>query len=70
MICSKLLRRTPSHNRLYRLSERGLNVITEGYRRSLSAILQVRWLVILLAVITAGTSYFLFTGLKAELARS
>jgi multidrug efflux pump len=68
MMCSKLLRRTPSHNRLYRLSERALNAIMEGYRRLLLATLQVRWLVILLAAIAAGASYFLFTGLKAELA--
>ncbi|HET6522135.1 MAG TPA: efflux RND transporter permease subunit [Geminicoccaceae bacterium] len=68
MMCSKLLRHQEKHGLLYRAIEGGLNGLTRGYRRALTVSLQGRWLVVLAGLLVAGASYFLFTGLKSELA--
>lgn len=68
MMCSRLLRNHESHGRVYLALERGLLALNTGYRRSLEATLRLRPLVILVAVLVAGASYFLLTTLKSELA--
>ena len=68
MMCSRLLRAHESHGRLYNFLERGIVALNRGYRRALVATLQVRPLVVLVALAVAGSSYFLLSGLKKELA--
>jgi len=68
MMCSRLLRGHESHGRLYNFLERGIVAMNRGYRRSLGATLGARPLVVLVALAVAGSSYFLFTTLKRELA--
>ena len=68
MMCSRLMRGHEAHGRLYNLLERGILALNRGYRRALEATLRVRPLVVVVAAAVAGSSYFLFTGLKAELA--
>ncbi len=68
MMCSRLLREHESHGAFYNTLERGLQALNRGYRRALEATLRVRPLVVLVALLVAGASYFLFVGLKSELA--
>lgn len=68
MMCSRLLREHESHGRFYNLLERGLRALTRGYRNALGRTLRMRPLVVLVALLVAGSTYFLFTGLKSELA--
>ena len=68
MMCSRLMRGHEAHGRLYNFLERGILALNRGYRRALEATLRVRPLVVVVAAAVAGSSYFLFTGLKAELA--
>jgi multidrug efflux pump len=68
MMCSRLLRGHESHGRLYNFLERGIVAMNRGYRRSLGATLTARPLVVLVALVVAGSSYFLFATLKRELA--
>lgn len=68
MMCSRLLRNHESHGRIYNLLESGLNAVTRGYRRSLENTLRLRPAVAVAALLVAGSSYFLLTGLKSELA--
>ncbi len=68
MMCSRLLREHESHGRFYNLLERGLRGLTRGYRRALAGALRLRPAVVLVALLVAGSTYFLFTGLKSELA--
>ncbi|HEX6959387.1 MAG TPA: efflux RND transporter permease subunit [Ferrovibrio sp.] len=67
MMCGRLLRHEARHGMIYNLVERGLEGLTDGYRRLLRTSLRMRPLVILVGVVFAGASYFLFTGLKSEL---
>lgn len=68
MMCARLLRRESSHGRLYNALERAFEAMSNGYRRSLRAALKVRPLIVLLALVVAGGSWFFFTGLRSELA--
>src|SRR5690606_24189344 len=68
MMCSRLLREHESHGRVYNMLERGLTALNRGYRRTLEVTLRVRPVVVLVAVLAAGASWLLFTGLKSELA--
>ncbi|CAK0753553.1 Uncharacterized transporter HI_0895 [Azospirillaceae bacterium] len=67
MMCSKLLQSHHSHSWLYNVVESALNGMTVGYRVLLRASLRVRPLILLIGVVIAAASYFLFTGLKSEL---
>jgi multidrug efflux pump len=67
-MCSRLLRAHESHGRIYDLLERCLLALNRGYRSALEATLRVRPAVVLVAILVAGASYLLFTGLKSELA--
>nr|WP_047575948.1 efflux RND transporter permease subunit [Methylobacterium sp. ZNC0032] len=67
MMCAKLLRHHEKHNWLYNLLEGGFNALSRGYKASLRAALSVRPLVLLLALGVAGSGYYFFTHLRAEL---
>jgi multidrug efflux pump len=68
MMSSKMLRHVEKHGVLYSTIERGIVLLTRGYCRALAATLQARWLVVLAGLLVAGSSFFLFTTLKSELA--
>jgi multidrug efflux pump len=68
MMCSRLLKEHETHGRFYNLLERGLLALNHGYRRGLGATLRARPVVVVLALLVAGSSWFLLTGLKSELA--
>jgi multidrug efflux pump len=67
MLCSKLLRHNASPGRLFTFIEDVLKRLESGYRRSLEFALSVRWLVVALAILTAGAAGMLFVNLKSEL---
>jgi multidrug efflux pump len=67
MMCSRMLAHQSSHGWLYNLVERGLTGLTRGYRSALRTTLKVRPLVIVVGVIFASCSYFVFKTLKPEL---
>jgi multidrug efflux pump len=68
MMCAKLLRHHEKHNFLYNLLERFFDGLAAGYRRSLRFALSIRPVIVLLALLVAGGSYFFFTNLRSELA--
>jgi len=68
MMCSRLMRPHEAHGRFYNFLERGIRALNRGYRRALVATLRARPAVVVVALAVAGSSYFLFTGLKSELA--
>ncbi|AZO80049.1 MULTISPECIES: efflux RND transporter permease subunit [unclassified Bosea (in: a-proteobacteria)] len=68
MMCAKLLKHHDKHNWLYNILERFFEALSSGYRRSLRFALSVRPVVVLLALLVAGGSYFFFTNLRSELA--
>lgn len=68
MMASKLLKRHERHGRLYMASERGFQAMTRGYRRALTASLGARWLVVLVGLTVAASSWVLFGQIKSELA--
>jgi multidrug efflux pump len=68
MMCSKLLRHQEKHGRFYNAIERGLEVLTDHYRRMLSRALDARWIVVIGALAVALLSVVLFKALKQELA--
>jgi multidrug efflux pump len=68
MMCSKLLKHQGEHNLLYRIIERVLQGITSGYRALLNGALAARPVVLLIGLVVAGASFFLFVALKSELA--
>jgi len=67
MMCAKLLRHETQHGRIYRLIERGLARLNNGYRALLTRSLNHRVLVVSLGAATAAAIVFLFVTLKAEL---
>ncbi|MBX6369948.1 MAG: efflux RND transporter permease subunit, partial [Rhodospirillales bacterium] len=67
MMCARLLRHEARHSFLYNLVERALTGLTEGFRRALVAVLRARVVVILIGLVFAGSSYFVFGTLKPEL---
>src|SRR5690606_19163100 len=68
MLCSRMLRHDPNPGRLLRTIDRALAALAAGYERALRATLRVRWLVVLLGVMVAGASIWLFQTTKRELA--
>jgi multidrug efflux pump len=68
MMSSLLLRHRARHNILYRGSEVAFLAINRGYRRALSFTLTVPAAVILAMSLVAGSAWFLFQGLRSELA--
>jgi multidrug efflux pump len=68
MMCARLLRHNPNPGRVFLFVERLLTGLENGYRRALGVALANRPIVLLLAAVVAGSSYFFFVNLKAELA--
>jgi multidrug efflux pump len=69
MMCSKFLpdREHEKHGPIYRVIEFFLNKLNEGYETALRFCMAVRWLVVVLVLVVAGSAYWLFLGLKQEL---
>jgi len=68
MMCSKLMRAHEKQGPVTRILERGMEALNRGYRAAVVASLRVRWLVVALMLAVAGSSWFLLTTLKSELA--
>jgi multidrug efflux pump len=66
MMCSVLLRHQPKHSAVYNWIERGFNAFTRGYKRALNMTLDNRLIVVLIALICAGTAVILFKTIKEE----
>lgn len=67
MMCSRMLRHQASHRRIYGFIERVLVGLTNGYRSALRGVLKVKPLVLIVGLLFAGSSYFVFKTLKPEL---
>jgi multidrug efflux pump len=67
MMSSKLLRHNEKPNVFVRGVERFLAALENGYRRSLTAVVSARWLVLVFALGVAGAGGYLFTLIKSEL---
>ncbi len=68
MMCALLLRDHEKHGKVYNAFEKAFSSLSRGYRNMLVATLNLRPLIVLLVILVAGSSYFLFTSLKSELA--
>ena len=68
MMCSKLLKHEEKHGRIFTMVERWLTAMTNGYARSLSWLLDRRWIVVVVWLITAGIAALFFSLLRSELA--
>jgi multidrug efflux pump len=68
MMCSKLLKHQEKHNWFYRVTEKGLNGLNNGYRWLLTQVLKIRWIMLLVFMGTGFVSWHLFINLKTELA--
>ncbi|MGH6621431.1 MAG: efflux RND transporter permease subunit, partial [Alphaproteobacteria bacterium] len=64
----RLLRSHEKHGRLYEAFERGFHALNRRYASTLAATLRIRPVVVAVAALVAGASYFLLMGLKSELA--
>ncbi len=67
MMSSKLLRHSDSKNIFARVIERFLTALDSGYRRLLSSVISVRWMMMAVALGVAVGGGYLFTNLKSEL---
>jgi multidrug efflux pump len=70
MMCAKILKGHESHGRLYMVMERFFSGMTNGYRRTLGAALNARWIVVCIFALVAGGAVLLFQSLKSELSPS
>lgn len=68
MMCSRLLRHQTSHGPVYMAFERGFDGMTRSYDRALGWLLGHRWIAYLVVLAVAGSSVWLFQGMKRELA--
>ena len=68
MMCSRLLRHTTRHGRMYELGERALAGLVDGYRRLLARTLANRPLVLGLAALVVVGAGLLFWRMPSELA--
>jgi multidrug efflux pump len=68
MMCSMVLKHEPKHGRVFNFFERLFTRLTDGYRRVLLLALDHRVVVLALLLVIGGSSYFLYRGLRAELA--
>lgn len=69
MLCAKLLpdREHEKHGPLYRAIEYLLVATTDAYRTSLEWCMRIRWLVVVLVLVVAGSAIWLLSGLRSEL---
>jgi len=68
MMCSLLLKHEERHSWIYNRIEGGINAMTEGYRRALTAVLRARWLVVVIWFVILAAGGVFFSLLKSELA--
>ena len=68
MMCSKLLRHQPRHAPIFNLIEGWIRWVDRGYRGLLVRALQLKYLIVIVTLVVAGTAGYLFTSLKSELA--
>ena len=68
MMCSKLLRHSNKHGRLFEFGERILQGLDQGYRTLLDRVLGLRWLTIGVAAAVVAAMLGLFLSLPDELA--
>ncbi len=68
MMCSLLLRHQTKHSPVYNAIERAFVMLTNGYRRLLSATLHARIVIVVAWFAVAGLGIFFFSQLKSELA--
>ena len=68
MMCSRLLRHEKKHGVAYNTIEAFLRWLTEGYRRVLTRMLGLRWVVMLGFVLVSGAGVVLLDRLQHELA--
>jgi len=68
MMCSKLLKHQKKHGAFYNITERWLHNLHSGYASALDHALKVRWIVLIVALLTAAGGTYVFTGMKSELA--
>ncbi|MBK9445958.1 MAG: efflux RND transporter permease subunit [Betaproteobacteria bacterium] len=68
MMCSLLLKHEEKHGKAFVAIENFLEAMTAGYRRTLTGLLDRRWIVMLAFVLVALSSVVLFKSLKSELA--
>ncbi len=67
MMCSKLLRHNANPGWFDRTMERVLVGMTAGYRSALGAVLNQRWIVLVVMLASAAGSWWLFSTAKSEL---
>ena len=67
MMCSRLLRHERGHGVLYNAIEKFLARITEAYRRALTKMLGMRWVVLTAFAVVAGLAVLLLGLIKSEL---
>jgi len=67
MMCSKLLRRVPSHGRVYNVLERFFSELSSGYRGALGWSLRHRLIIVAVFAVVAVGGGVLFKTLKSEL---
>src|SRR4029078_12244541 len=67
MMCSLLLKHQEKHSWIFNLVEGWLTALTNGYRRSLTAVLHARWAVGGGWIAVPGAGAVLFMNLKSEL---
>ena len=68
MMCSRILKHNARHGWVYRVIERFLNALRQGYRRALDTTVDLRALVITAMVSVGVLAYALFQSLPSELA--
>ena len=68
MMCGHMLRPPGKHGRIYLAVEKVFDGLNRAYHRVLGAALAARWLVMLVFVLVAGSSVWLFGQLRSELA--
>jgi multidrug efflux pump len=67
MMCSKLLRHNDNPGWFDRTMERALVGLTHGYRSTLGAVLNQRWIVLVVMLASGAGSWWLFSTAKSEL---
>ncbi|TAG02941.1 MAG: efflux RND transporter permease subunit [Betaproteobacteria bacterium] len=67
MMCSLLLKHQPKHSAIYNWIERGFDAFTRGYQRLLNIALNNRLIIVMIALIVAGSAAILFKLIKTEL---
>ncbi len=67
MMCSRILKEHERHGGVYLAMERFFHGMTEGYRRTLTRLLALRWVVVLAFVLVALAAVALYKTLRSEL---